>query len=166
MVGLVGSRSSVRKELGKRSPELLWKSDRPARLSVNPDVFGCASCDQLLICFDAVGEGHAAAPQVFDPAGNQNTIPITGRRSIGKLSTGDQQEITLLFDSSVVESSFEAKPGAGKFEPDQIVGVVNNPHLVGFGVPHLDLYRCRALGFRSLHGPIHATASWRRRVLR
>lgn len=96
--------------------------------------------------FDAISKGHAAASQLVDPTLDLDSVPVTGWRSIGKLDTRDQQKKALFFDFSVMETGLEAKSSPGDLEPDEIVRVMNDSHLIRFRVADLNRHGGTSFG--------------------
>ena len=88
---------------------------------------------------DLVGEAQTPAPQPLAPAGHPDRVPVAGRPVIAGLDAGDHQEIAEPLDVGIVEAGGRAEAGAGELEPDHVVGVMDDAHLVGLGIADLDV---------------------------
>ena len=63
-----------------------------------------------------------------------------------------EAELIVAFHVAVTDAADTAKLGSGHLHPNQVVGVVDNSHLVGFGVADAEA----DLGlFRKLHDPFY-----------
>ncbi len=94
---------------------------------------------QPLAAVDLVGEADAAALQLVDPGGDPDGIAVAGAPAVGQLGAGDHQQVAVALDLGVVAAAAGAQGGARLLEPDQVVGVMDDAHLVGLGVADLEV---------------------------
>ncbi len=130
-----GALSSSGKRTGRRVPASTQTCSVDA---VARSVAAAGSGESAASDGDPVLEGHAAAADALDPAGGTNGVAVAGRRAVGEMNAGHQQEQPALLDLGVVKAGLEAEAGARQLAPDDVVGVMDHAHLVGFEVAHLD----------------------------
>ncbi len=72
--------------------------------------------------------------------------------AIAEGGADDHQQVAGAFDLGIVAAGERAETGAGELEPDEVVRMVDDTHLVGLRVADLDLHAGhRALGFGGGH---------------
>jgi len=88
---------------------------------------------------DAIGEFEDRAAQQGGTAFDQNLVVIAGR---GAIAAGDfdhrENAAVLLFQLAVREAEGAEQFDAADFEPDEVVGIVDDAHLVGLCVADSD----------------------------
>src|SRR6202023_2416270 len=89
------------------------------------------------------------AGQAVAPADHLHGVAVAGGSAVAQLDAGDHQQEAEVLDLAVAVARLRAEVGAGKLEPDDVVGVVDDAHLVGLGVADLDV---RDLAYRFAHG--------------
>lgn len=111
------------------------------QLPVEENVLGLAAghFPAIQCVANLVSEPDHAGTGLFDPCANDHLIVKASRGNVAARRFRYGQIYTaVLFHFAVIEASRPAKLHAGGFHPYEIVGVVDNAHLVGLGVPHAD----------------------------
>ena len=84
-----------------------------------------------------VGERHHPGVGLLDPRLDDDLVVETGGIAVLAVRFGHRQEDAVLaFHVPVVETAGFAELHPAHLHPNQVVGVVNHAHLVGFGVAH------------------------------
>lgn len=84
---------------------------------------------------DFVGEADHARAGAGDPGGGEDFVVVAGRAEVAAADPDDDEvQAAALLHFAVADALHAAELGAGDFHPDEVVGVVDDPHLVGFGV--------------------------------
>lgn len=113
-----------------------WHADGAAR-GVEEDVFGFAR-DEESAGFgvaDLVGEGEHAGVDFGDAAFGDDFVVVEGGGVVAAVGVNDgEADLIVTFHVAVADTADAAEFGTGHFEPDEVVGVVDDAHLVGFGV--------------------------------
>jgi len=108
------------------------------RFPVDPNVFAEPCRVQTLPACVAqlVTERHGAACGFDHLSTNQHFVVIVVRHAIPAGDLRDHEDQPSILDFPVGEAGGPAKIGASDFEPDDVVRVVDDPHLIGFLVAH------------------------------
>ena len=86
-----------------------------------------------------VGEGHAPTAQTLQPTDDSDPVAVARPTPVLELGADHHQQEPLGLDLGVVETAVGAELGSGQLEPDQVVRVMDDPHLVGLGVADVDI---------------------------
>src|SRR5262249_34931579 len=99
--------------------------------------------------------------------GDSNAVIVGGRAPVAALDGGDEDQDPPLFHDAVRQTGRAAELGAGDLEPDDVVGVVDDPHPVGLGISdaqaRLDLGQ-RRIGGNAPGRQGHSRSASRRRT--
>jgi len=105
------------------------------------DVFGVARCesaavvggDEFVLEADHAGVGFA------DFGADDHFFVVDGGRAVAAVGFGyDQQDPVFLLHIPISQTSGAPVFDSADFHPDEVVGVVDDAHLVGFGVADAD----------------------------
>ena len=100
---------------------------------------GGAGGEQVLSAAYLVLEFDHAAVGASDGGADGDFFVVAGRREVAALGAGDGEvEAGFEFQVAVDDAGGSAVFGAADFHPNEIVGVVDEPHLIGFGVAHAE----------------------------
>jgi hypothetical protein len=104
-------------------------------------VAGLAFCD-----YHAIGLAHylvskpeGPAAQFGDVGPDNQYVIIVRRRLIATIAfSHDQECIRVLFHVAIRKAARAAEFRASNLKPDQVVGVIDHTHLVGFGIANAE----------------------------
>src|SRR4029077_14133691 len=99
---------------------------------------------------DGIPERDAPRRELTHPATHVDQVVVPRRAPVAHAHVGHGEIDTLLLELLVRETRLAHQLRSGAIEPDQVVGVINHAHLVGFGV--ID-----AQGYRADHGEATST---------
>jgi hypothetical protein len=119
---------------------LIRKRFRPAEFIAN-NVNSFAGGEKFAgrIVHNFVLESDFAAAGFGDARAHSEQVIITGRALEAALAFADYNKaIVLFFHVFVNDAEFAEKFYASDFKPDEKVGMVDDAHLIGFGVTHAD----------------------------
>ena len=87
-----------------------------------------------------INKGQAAAADLGYLRPDRHQVLIISRRFIAALGFGDDHKsVFLILHLLVGETARTAQLAAPHLEPDHVIGIVNNAHLVGLGVADANL---------------------------
>src|SRR5256884_1466999 len=98
---------------------------------------------------DRIPEGHAPGRELAHPATHLHQVVVPGGDPVAHADFGDGEVEALLLELLVRQPGLAHQLGPGPVEPDQIVGVVDHAHLVGFGIIDAQGYRADHAGAKS-----------------
>jgi len=104
-------------------------------------VEGAANGEEFLVGLakEFVGEFEGAALGFFDAGADGEEVVVAGGMVIAAMGVGDDDEgVVVEFHAFVVEAEGAHEFDAADFEPDEVVGMVDDAHLIGFGVTDAD----------------------------
>jgi len=88
---------------------------------------------------DFIGDSQHSAVRFLEPGFDDDFVVVLGGREVTAIGFGDDHEnAVLLFHVAVGEALSPAPLGAGDFHPDEVVGVIDDAHLIGFGVANTE----------------------------
>lgn len=90
---------------------------------------------------NGVPKGDPTFRCLSHPATHTNGVIVAGWRPITQLRGHYRQPQTLFFERAIAHAPLPHVVRTSRFTPDQIDGVVGDPHLVRFVVPHPELGR-------------------------
>src|SRR6184192_759488 len=96
-----------------------------------------------------IPEGHPPGRELAHPAAYEHEIVVAGSGPVTDADGGNGEEDALLLELFVGQPRLAHQLGAGAIEPDQVVGVVDHAHLVGFGIVDAQGYRADHAGAKS-----------------
>src|SRR3989441_10179215 len=96
-----------------------------------------------------VTEGHTSRGEVAHPAAYPHEVVVPRGRAVAQLHLGDGEVDALPLELLVRQARFAHQLGAGPVEPDEVIGVVDHPHLIGLGVVDAERYRADHAGAKS-----------------
>ena len=100
---------------------------------------GGASGEQVLAAAYLVLEFDHTAVGASDGGVDGDFFVVAGRSEVAALGAGDGEvEAGFEFQVAVDDAGGAAIFGAADFHPNEIVGVIDEAHLVGFGVAHAE----------------------------
>jgi len=112
---------------------------RGPHLTVHVDVLGESRGQEFGIgrAEDLVGELGKTCVRFFDEGPDYDPIVEAGGAQVAAIGLNDsERDAFLALQVTVMESVGLAPFDSREFHPDEIVGVVDNPHLVGFCISH------------------------------
>src|SRR5207244_3926559 len=95
---------------------------------------------------DRVAEGDAPGRELAHPAADPHQVVVAGGGAVADVDLGDGKVDALLLELLVSEPRLAHQLGAGAFEPDELVGVVDNANLAGLGIMDAQSYRADPAG--------------------
>src|SRR2546427_6476510 len=98
---------------------------------------------------DRVAEGDAPGRELAHPAADPHQVVVAGGGAVADVDLGDGEVDALLLELLVGQPRLAHQLGPGPVEPDEIVGVVDHAHLVGFGIIDAQRYRADHAGAKS-----------------
>ena len=105
---------------------------------VQGDQRGFSGGEQLvrLRPLDGIAENHPARRQVSHPAADPNHVIIARGLAVANVHVGHGEIRALLLQLLIRHAAFPEMFRPRHIHPDEIVGVVDEAHLIGFGVIH------------------------------
>ena len=107
--------------------------------AVTGNVDGVASGQKLVVALakEFVAKFQGAILGFEDAGAHGEEFIVAGGVMIAAMNVGNDDEgIVLDFHEFVIEAERAHQFDAADFKPDQVIGVIHNAHLVGFGVAH------------------------------
>src|SRR4029079_5831762 len=101
-----------------------------------------------------VGELDANRRQHRAPGSHFDVVVVLRRFAIRAVRFDPRQREAVDFHLAIVPARFAQQVGTPDFEPDEVVGVIDDAHLVGFGVAHADSRRGVRGGSRAHRGTV------------
>jgi len=84
-----------------------------------------------------VAERDGAMVCAGDEGGDFDFVVIAGGAEIAAIDGGDgEEDAVIALQVFVAEAVGAAVIDAGDFHPDEVIGVVDDAHLIGFGITH------------------------------
>lgn len=113
------------------------------QFAVQKNMIGTAGGEEAR-CFAIFGDGphliserDGAMVRAGDDGGDFDFIVIARGAQIAAIDLGDREENAVIaLEIFVAETVGAAVIDAGNFHPDEIVGVVDDAHLIGFRIAH------------------------------
>src|SRR5690349_18600498 len=150
---------TFRISFGKGSDATVLIGDDVASLAFGDDLSGSSP-------HDLIAEAKRALAKFGDVSADDQLVVIISWSFVAAVGLGhDQKRALALFHVAIRETARATVVGSAYFEPDQIVGIINDAHLVCFGVTHTQhrfvpnaeyIFRSRAghlsKTFRTVHG--------------
>src|ERR1700688_1202983 len=112
-----------------------------------------------------IAETNHFLPHMFQPRPHNDLVIIMYRGLVAALRIDDRDEaIVFALHIFIAEAKLPHQFNPSNFEPDEVIGMVDDAHLVGFGIAHADasfIHRLRALpvdrhrGVEAAHRPVH-----------
>src|SRR2546425_469194 len=96
-----------------------------------------------------VTERHTSRGELAHPAAYPHEVVVPRGRAVAQLHLGDGEVDALPLELLVRQARFAHQLGAGPVEPDEVIGVVDHPHLIGLGVVDAERYRADHAGAKS-----------------
>ncbi len=88
---------------------------------------------------DGVGEAQNRTADAGDACADDELVVVARGRLVARRGFDDGDHAAfLLLHGFVVEAHGADEFDAADFKPDEVVGVVDDAHLVGFGIAHAD----------------------------
>ena len=109
-----------------------------------------SSHHNLVVTSNFIVENHPAAVQLCQRGADHQALLVAGGLDYPQRTVAGGKQDTLLFEPAVGESQFRQEVGSADLHPDQVVGMVDHAHPVGFGVAHGNL---RFAGERQIRSP-------------
>lgn len=109
--------------------------------AVDDDVGGGAFAEKLIVvrAMDGVGEAEDGAADASDAGFDGELVVVMCGCPVAERGFDDGDEgAFFLLHSFVVEAQVADEFGASDLEPDEVVGMVDDPHLIGFGITDTD----------------------------
>src|SRR6266542_2233847 len=106
---------------------------------VSHDVAGFALGDDLGIgCADnLVPEPQRTSSKLRNVRANEQFVVVVGWRLVTAIAFGyNQKSVFVLFHVAIGEIARATEFSSADLKPNEVIGVINNPHLVSFGVTH------------------------------
>src|SRR6185436_1203015 len=107
-------------------------------LRIGDDVRGFAFRQERAICPQQfVTEMHHRLADIFQMRANDNLIIVTGRQFVAAagIDYGNEASV-MLFHVAIRKPQLAQQFDPSNFKPDEVVGMVNHAHLIGFSVAH------------------------------
>src|SRR5712691_9981462 len=136
--GMIGSLRRLRHEGLERLHDFRIRHGRPAALSIHPHVLAESGGVQALAAAIAqlVAECHSAAGRLADEGTNQNFVVIVIRSAVTAIDLRDHHDQSTALDLLVCEAGGAAQVRAADLEPDDVICMMGDAHLIGLLIPH------------------------------
>ncbi len=120
----------------KRSDDLAVAGDRPARSVVEPDMSAVTRGVERtrLAVTQLVVESHQAARSLLDSRTDDDLVIVAKRNPVATADLDDDEKRSAAFDLGVGDAGGAAEVSAADLEPDDVVRMMRDSHLVSLGI--------------------------------